>query len=97
MTKKAKFIWFVIFVFSVIEMTLGILDILNHRYSLAMLKIGISLMFFSDLFDLDFFNQSINFKGYFTAKKFKPFAITSMIYYLGFGLFIVGIISSALS
>lgn len=93
MTSKAKIAWLVLFSFSVVMMVMGILDGLHHNYSSAMMQIGIGLIFFSDVFDVDFFIQPVSFQRLFTPSKVEPFSPVTLIYYLGCVLWVIGGIS----
>lgn len=92
MTSNAKLAWFVLFSCSVFMMVMGILDSLHHAYPTAMIQIGIGLMLFSDLFDLDYFTQPLSLTHALRPKKFDPFSFVSMINYIGIVLWVIGVI-----
>jgi len=65
MLKRNKLVWLIIFIFSVIAMTLGILDILSKNYVSGILYLIIGLMFFIDSFDISLFLKKVTFKSFF--------------------------------
>ena len=64
MLNKRKFVWLVIFIFSVLSMTFGILDILSKHYIKGIIYLIIGIMFFIDTFDISPYLKKVTFNSF---------------------------------